>query len=329
MSAAPILRCAKLTKRFGGFTAVRDLDLELEPGAVLGFLGPNGAGKSTAIRMMLGLSAPSAGTVRLFGEDPLRQRRVRARVGYSPGELRLDDRLTVAATLRSWARLRGGVDEAFRDRLVARLGVQVDRHVRGLSTGNRRKLALVGALMSRPELLILDEPTNGLDPLVQNEFMAILEEVTASGTSVLLSSHVLSEVEQIANRVVVIRAGVAVADGPTDELRHGAAQEFRVVFAGAGPDAADIAAFAALPGAVSVESSRSGGARSGELRIRWSGPPGPLLRRLAGTEIVSLTAPEPDLETAFLSYYRGGGDGGAGGASAASAGADSTDGGAR
>lgn len=167
MTMHPIIHCTGLTKKFGGFTAVQDLDLELEPGTVLGFLGPNGAGKSTTIRMMLGLSTPSSGAVRLFGEDPLRNRSVRARVGYSPGELRLDDRLTVATTLQSWGRLRGGVDEAFRDRLVERLGVQVGRHVRGLSTGNRRKLALVGALMSRPELLILDDsnPEMGGDVL--------------------------------------------------------------------------------------------------------------------------------------------------------------------
>ncbi len=296
MTTAPIIQCEKLTKRFGSFTAVQGLDLDLEPGRVLGFLGPNGAGKSTTIRMMLGLSVPSAGTVRLFGEDPLRSRDARARVGYSPGELRLDDRLTVAATLKSWARLRGGVDTSFRDSLIDRLGVQVDRHVRGLSTGNRRKLALVGALMARPELLILDEPTNGLDPLVQNEFMSILEEVTASGTSVLLSSHILSEVERIADRIIVIRAGVVVADGTTNALRHGAAQEYRAVFTGAAPDPS---AFTSLPGVQSADSPRAD-----ELRIHWAGPPRELLRKLAEYELESLTAPEPDLEQAFMSFYR-------------------------
>lgn len=292
----PMIQCTNLTKRFGGFTAVDDLDLTLDAGTVLGFLGPNGAGKSTTIRMMLGLSAPSAGTVRLFGEDPLRNRHVRARVGYSPGELRLDDRLTVASTLKSWGKLRGGVDRGFRDELVERLGVQTDRHVRGLSTGNRRKVALVGALMSRPELLVLDEPTNGLDPLVQNEFMSILAELTASGTSVLLSSHILSEVERIADRIVVIRGGVAVADGTTNQLRHGTAQVYRAVFTD-GPY--DHSAFADLAGTVSVESPRPR-----ELHIRWSGPPRPLLAKLAEHELESLTAPEPDLETAFMSYYR-------------------------
>lgn len=293
---SPIIKCDKLTKKFGSFTAVHDLDLELEPGTVLGFLGPNGAGKSTSIRMMLGLSLPSGGTVRVFGKDPLRNTEVRARIGYSPGELRLDDRLTVATTLNSWARLRGHVDERFRDELIERLGVETTRHVRGLSTGNRRKLALVGALMSRPDLLILDEPTNGLDPLVQNEFMSILEEATAAGTTVLLSSHILSEVERIAQRIIVIRAGVVVADGPTDKLRKGVSQEFRAVFVGPVPE---LSVLTALAGTESVEASQPG-----ELRIQWAGPPRPLLQKLAEYELDSLTAPEPDLETAFMSYYR-------------------------
>lgn len=294
---AHAVRCVATTKRFGSFTAVRDLDLELHEGSVLGFLGPNGAGKSTTIRMLLGLSAPTSGTVRVLGADPLRDRRVRARVGYAPGELRLDDRLTVATTLESWGRLRGAIDRTYRDELVERLGVTTDRPVRSLSTGNRRKLALVGAMMSRPDLLVLDEPTNGLDPLVQSEFLRVLAEAAERGTTVLLSSHILSEVERVADEVVVIREGVVVAQGPTDRLRASASRSFHAVFADAVPDA-DV--LAALPGAESVE-------RHGErsLHVRWTGPPTPLLRELARHELASLTAPEPDLETAFLSYYRG------------------------
>ena len=184
------IECRGLTKRFGRLTAVRELDLSLDAGTVLGFVGPNGAGKSTTIRMMLGLCVPTAGSVRLWGADPLRESKVRARVGYSPGELRLDERLTVAATLTSWGKLRHSTDTRFRDELVERLGVQPDRQVRGLSTGNRRKVALVGALMSRPDLLVLDEPTNGLDPLVQEEFMTILGESAAAGTRTNGSSNV-------------------------------------------------------------------------------------------------------------------------------------------
>lgn len=294
----PIVQCTSLTKRFGDFTAVHSLDLTLKPGTVLGFIGPNGAGKSTTIRMLLGLSMPTSGTVRLFGVDPLRDTGVRARVGYCPGELRLDDRLTVAATLASWGKLRGSVDHTFRDELVSRLGVQTDRPVRGLSSGNRRKLALVGALMSRPELLVLDEPTSGLDPLMQNEFMSILAEATASGASVLLSSHILSEVERIADHIVVIRGGRVVAEGPTAQLREGTAQIYRAVFA---ETVSDPAVFATLPGAISVESP---GPR--ELHIHWSGPPQRLLAKLSEYDLDSLTAPEPDLETAFISYYRDG-----------------------
>ncbi|WP_293699611.1 ABC transporter ATP-binding protein [uncultured Agrococcus sp.] len=291
----PVIECAQLTKRFGAFTAVRDVDFSVEPGTVLGFLGPNGAGKSTTIRMILGLSTPTDGSVRVFGSDPRRDRAARARVGYSPGELRLDDRLTVKTTLQSWERLRGSVDAKFRDELVERFDVKTDKAVRGLSTGNRRKLALVGALMSRPELLVLDEPTNGLDPLVQNEFMTVLSEVAEQGTSVLLSSHIMSEVERMADSIVVIRAGEIVAQGAADELRQGVAQEFRAVFADAAPTRER---FSALEGAAEVSVDER------EVRIRWNGPPRTLLDLLAQYELESLTAPEPDLETAFLSYYR-------------------------
>ena len=290
------IECRGLTKRFGQLTAVHELDLSLDAGTVLGFVCPNGAGKSTTIRMMLGLCVPTAGSVRLWGADPLRESKVRARVGYCPGELRLDERLTVAATLTSWGKLRHSTDTGFRDELVERLGVEPGRQVRGLSTGNRRKVALVGALMSRPDLLVLDEPTNGLDPLVQEEFMAILGEAASAGTSVLLSSHVLSEVERVANEVAVIREGAIVASGPTSQLRGNLPQVFRAVFAGQAPPAVE---FSALPGALQVDAPSPR-----ELKISWSGAPRPLLAKLGGYDIESLTAPEPDLETAFLSYYR-------------------------
>ena len=315
----PVIECTRLAKRFGRVQAVNDLGLSLDAGAVLGFIGPNGAGKSTTIRMMLGLSAPTAGAVRVFGEDPRTSHRQRARIGYAPGELRLDDRLTVAGTLALWERLRGGVDVGYRDQLVERLGVDPSRRVRTLSTGNRRKVALVGALMARPALLVLDEPTNGLDPLVQNEFMTILGEAAESGASVLLSSHVLSEVERVADTIAVIRAGSIVAHGPTAELRRGAAQLVRVVFAasdpsaprparpagatGPAPAAEVLAEVRALAGTVSADQH---GER--EIRIHWSGPPRPLLAVLAHHELESFTVPEPDLETAFLAFYRTDGD---------------------
>lgn len=303
MAAQPVIQCDSLTKRFGNVVAVQELNFELEPGTIVGFIGPNGAGKSTTIRMMVGLSAPSSGTVRIYGKDPLHARAARARVGYVPGELRLDERLSVAATLESWASLRGGVNNSFKHSLMDRLELQADSQVRGLSTGNRRKLALVGALMPRPELLILDEPTSGLDPLIQAEVMLVLEEMAADGVSVLLSSHVLSEVERVADRIVVIKSGVVVAEGSTDELRRGAAQQYSAVFTRSAPNQER---FESLPGVQSLH-----WVHPGELQIEWVGPPGPLLKELSRYELESLTAPEPDLETAFMSYYRDGHQGAA------------------
>lgn len=296
-AGAPLV-CAALTKKFGDLTAVNRLDLAVLPGTVLGFIGPNGAGKSTAIRMMLGLSAPTSGAVRLFGQNPLTNAPVRARVGYTPGELRLDGRLTAAETLDSWARLRGGVDDGFRSELVERLAVPTRRRLGSLSTGNRRKVALVGALMSRPDVLVLDEPTIGLDPLIQAEFVALLKEAAASGAAVLLSSHVLGEVEQVADRVAVIREGTIVAEGPTGQLSEEAAQEFRVGFAGKIPDLSPLQNAGQL---LSAESPAPG-----QLTIQWVGPPGPLVQELARHQLRSLVAPEPDLETAFISYYQAG-----------------------
>lgn len=295
-SAAYSIECRSLSKHFGSFKAVDQVDLALASGEVLGFIGPNGAGKSTTIRMLLGLSDATSGVVRIFGEDPRTSRDVRRRIGYSPGELRLDERFSVAATLDLWAELRGGVDLAFRQELVERLGVDTKKKVRSLSTGNRRKISLVGALMGRPELLILDEPTNGLDPLVQREFMTVLAQVVKNGTSVLLSSHIMGEVERLADRVTVIRQGRLIATGTTAELRDDAEQQMHLGFAGAAPAAAELEN---VRGVLSVE-------RPDDLRltIRWTGSPGPLLQALTRHDVVSMTAPEPDLETAFLSYYR-------------------------
>ena len=291
---SPAVECNNLTKKFGSFTAVDDLSLNVSPGSVVGFLGPNGAGKSTSIRMMVGLSIPSAGTVRLFGADP-RAQKTRECLGYVPGELRLDERPTVRETLASWGRLRSGVDPAYRDELIERLSVDPSKKVGSLSTGNRRKVALVGALMARPDLLILDEPTSGLDPLVQHEFLTILAEAASEGATIFLSSHILSEVERIADSAVVIRTGEIVADGPIGDLRRGAAQEFRVAFSDRSPSAGELRR---LEGCRGVEAEIPG-----EMRIEWVGPPGPLLELLSRYGISAITAPEPDLETAFLSYY--------------------------
>ncbi len=294
----PLIECTDVTKKFGDFTALSRLNLTVPPGVIYGYLGPNGAGKSTTIRMLVGLSRPTSGQVRVLGQDPT-DPEVRRRIGYLPGALRLDERLTIGQTLDSWGRLRGLTDTAYRDELVQRFGVDPSRKVRGLSTGNRRKVGLVGAFVARPELLILDEPTNGLDPLMQQVFLSTTEEARDNGQSVLLSSHILSEVERVADLVAVLQGGKLAASGPTQELRRQAAQRFHITFAEG--EEVPLAALAALEGASKVERRLPEGQ---EVSLAWSGSPDALVKFLAGHRITTLTAPEPDLEEAFLEYYQ-------------------------
>ncbi|WP_030335182.1 ABC transporter ATP-binding protein [Streptomyces sp. NRRL B-1381] len=294
----PLIECTDVTKKFGDFTALSRLNLTVPQGVVYGYLGPNGAGKSTTIRMLMGLSRPTSGRVRVLGQDPT-DPGVRGRIGYLPGELRLDDRLTIGQTLASWGRLRGLTDTAHRDDLVQRFGVDPSRKVRGLSTGNRRKVGLVGAFMARPELLILDEPTNGLDPLMQQVFLTAVEEARDNGQSVLLSSHILSEVERVADQVAVLQGGRLAASGPTKELRRQAAQRFHIAFAEG--EEVPLTGLATLDGASAVERRSPDGQ---EVSLAWAGSPDALLAFLAGRRITTLTAPEPDLEEAFLEYYQ-------------------------
>jgi ABC-2 type transport system ATP-binding protein len=197
-----------LVKDYGAVHAVRGIDLDLNPGEVLGFLGPNGSGKSTTIRCILDLLRPTSGRIEVFGMDPRRDGvAIRSRLSYVPGELRLPNRMSCAQVIDSIGRLRGGFDPARRDELAERLKLDLRRPTRQLSTGNRRKLSLLLAFLWPVDLLVLDEPTSGLDPLMQHEFVALLREARATGATVFLSSHVLSEVQRTADRVVVLRAG--------------------------------------------------------------------------------------------------------------------------
>lgn len=293
--AAPVIRCDALAKRFGDVVALDRLDLEVPQGQVVGFLGPNGAGKSTTIRILLDLARPDGGRVELLGETPrVGGPELRRRIGYVPGELRLDERLTVAQTLHSWARLRGGaIDAAFLDQLCERLSLDPGRETRGLSSGNRRKVGLVGAFMARPELLILDEPTSGLDPLIQAEFQSLIEEARAAGATVFLSSHVLSEVQRVATHVIVIRRGRRVASGAVDELRENARQPFTAWFAADPPEAE----LRAVPGVSDLK------VRGREVSGVIEGPPAALLALFGRSRVEHLHWPEPDLEDAFLRFY--------------------------
>ncbi len=290
----PALRIQGLVKDYGHVHAVRGIDLEVSRGEVFGFLGPNGAGKTTTIRCALDLLHPTAGRIEVLGLDPRRDGvAVRGRVAYVPGELRLPERLTAAELVDSIGRLRGGLDGARRDGLATRLGLDLGRRMRDLSSGNRRKVALLLAFLADAELLILDEPTNGLDPLMQHEFLRLVHEARDAGTTVFLSSHSLSEVQRAADRVAVLRAGKVVALGTVDQLRGRARQRIEVWFAG-DPPAAELAGLPGLADAT-VDDHRLTAVLSGSIQ--------PLLEVLARHRVVSMLVEEPDLEDAFLDLY--------------------------
>ena len=210
-----------LVKSYGSFRALDQLDLELRAGEVLGFLGPNGAGKSTTIRVLLGLLRADSGEVRLFGKDPWRDaEELHARLAYVPGDVNLWPNLTGLESINLIAGLRGPIDRKRRDELVARFDLDPGKKVRTYSKGNRQKVALVAALCSDVDLFLLDEPTSGLDPLMEAVFQECVAEASARGASVLLSSHILAEVEQLCDRVTIVRRGRCVESGSLAELRH-------------------------------------------------------------------------------------------------------------
>jgi ABC-2 type transport system ATP-binding protein len=288
-----------LTKSFGASVAVDHLDLCVGEGQVFGFLGPNGAGKTTTIRLVLGLHHPSSGSARVFGLDSSRDSVVvHARCGYLPGEFALHPRMTGRRVLDWFARVRGGVDPRLRDRLVDRFGVILDREVRELSKGNRQKLGIVLAFMHEPELLVLDEPTSGLDPLMQNEFHRLLRETAAEGRTVFLSSHDLDEVQRVADRVAIIKAGRLVVTDTVERLRRQAGQTIELRFAAPVPRRA----FESLDGVRRVT------AEGDRIALQTTGQLAELLHVIADHHPVDVVARHADLDELFLSYYREDGD---------------------
>ncbi|MFN8111992.1 MAG: ABC transporter ATP-binding protein [Solirubrobacterales bacterium] len=295
------IRTRGLTKDYGSGNGLFDLDLEIERGEVFGFLGPNGAGKSTTMRLLLDLIRPTRGDATLLGLDSHGDSlAIRRRVGFLPGDFELYPKLTGGDVLDYLAELRGGVDEGVRGELADRFQAQLDRPIDELSTGNRQKIGLIQAFMHEPELLILDEPIAGLDPLVQQSFHALLAEVTAAGRTVFLSSHTLSEVERVADRVAILRAGRLMVVDSIANLREIAVQRLEVGFGGEVPDADTIES---LPGVRAVT------AHGSQVLISFAGSADPLVKALAQYEVHSLRSHEDDLEEIFLRYYRGEGDG--------------------
>ena len=243
----PALRTAGLSKRFGSVDALCPLDLEVAPGEVLGYLGPNGAGKTTTIRLVLGLLRPTTGRAEIFGLDSQR-RAVEAhrRLAYVPGETSLWPGLTGEETLHLLGEVHGAVDAAYRDVLVERFSFDPSKKVRAYSKGNRQKLLLIAALMCRPELLILDEPTSGLDPIMEQAFRQCVAEARAEGQAVFLSSHILSEVEALCDRVGILRAGELVEIGTLAEMRHLSALSVEATFDAAPPDLSRVPGVSAI-----------------------------------------------------------------------------------
>jgi len=281
-----------LSKRYGDLLALAPLDLEVAEGEVLGYLGPNGAGKTTTIRLLLGLVQPTAGRAEIFGLDVQRDAvAAHRRLAYVPGEATLWPALTGAETLHLLGRVQGRVDEGYRDELIGRFEFDSSRKVRAYSKGNRQKLLLIAALMCRPDLLVLDEPTSGLDPLMEQAFRQSVFEAKRAGQTVLLSSHILSEVEALCDRVAILRSGRLIDSGTLAEMRHLSALSVEATFDATPPDVSHV------PGVTKVE------VEGNQLRCQVQGPVEPLLKRLSAVGVTQLLSREPSLEELFLAHY--------------------------
>lgn len=289
-----VIRTEDLTKMYGAQRGITDLDLDVQPGEVFGFLGPNGAGKTTTIRCLLSLLRPTRGRAFVFGLDTQSESvAIRSQIGNLPGEFTLEERLTGEDLLRLYGELRGVRDLGYAHELADRLGADIHRPMRQLSRGNKQKMGLVQAMFHRPPLLILDEPTSGLDPLVQEEFLKIIAETREEGRTVFFSSHVLSEVERVCDRVGIIREGALVAHETTASLLAKRYRRLALHFA----EPVDPTPFAALPGVTDLR------AEGRSLRMRVEGEIDPVIKLAAGFTVLDLDFERPGLEEIFLTYY--------------------------
>jgi len=296
MTDAIAIHTEGLTKHYGDVEALVDLDLDVRAGEVFGFLGPNGAGKTTTIRTILDEIRPTAGRASILGMDTHEQSvEIRRHIGYVPGDLAMYPNLTGRDTLTYAANLRGGVDWDYVDQLADRLEADLSKKVGDLSSGNRQKVGLIQAFMNRPEVLIMDEPSSGLDPLMQREFQTMLREVVAEGHTVFLSSHTLSEVQRVADRVGIIRQGRLIALEAVSSLRSKAMRRVELEFG----SPVDAAIFETVPGV------REAIVDDHRVMLSYDGKMDLLLKTVADRyDIVDITTQEADLEEIFLTYYR-------------------------
>ena len=291
---------SRLTKSYGPVLALDHLDLEVRRGEIFGFLGPNGAGKTTAIRLFLDLLRPDSGQVTVLGLDPrTRGVELRRRVGYLPGDFTVDGNQTARQLLTYLGNLRGGIRRDRIEGLAERLDLDLDQKIRSLSKGNRQKVGLIQAFMHEHELLILDEPTSGLDPLMAREFLTMTLEARARGQTVFMSSHILSEVQKVADRAGIIRRGELIAVDEVEALRAKSLRRVEVAF----DEPVDASAFADVRGVSDLD------VEDGVLRCRLLGEADALVKAVARYRVRDFISEEPDLEELFFHYYAEGTDG--------------------
>jgi len=291
----PAVELRGLTKAYGHHVAVDRVDLRIDPGQVFGYLGPNGAGKTTTIRVLAGLLRPTKGEVRVLGRDVVRHRdEVHRHLGYLPGDFVAYPDLTAGEYLRYLARLRDNVDRTLARELAVRLDLELDRRISSLSHGNRQKVGIVQALMHRPDLVILDEPTSGLDPIVQREFLQLLREIRDEGRTVLLSSHVLTEVEAVADTVAILRRGRVVAVENVERLKARSRRRLDLTFRGRVP----------LEELTAVSEVRDVVEAGLTAHVTVEGSTAALLEAAAPYHVERIVTHEIDLEEIFLDYYQ-------------------------
>ncbi len=286
------VRTQQLSKRYGHTVALEHLDLEIDAGTVFGYLGPNGAGKSTTIALLLGLIRPTAGAAQIFDLDVVRDApAIHRRLAYVPSEANLWPSLTGAEVLDFLGAIHGSVDHAYRGELVERFDLTLDRKVRAYSHGNRQKVLLIAAFASRAELLVLDEPTTGLDPLMEQVFRTCVLEARDRGQTVFLSSHILSEVDAVCDRLAMLRAGRIIESGDLGSIRRVASVRVRATFTGAVPDLSGVEGVAE----VAVDDHT--------IECDVTGSMQPLMKVLAEAGVSQVRTREPSLEELFLSRY--------------------------
>lgn len=292
----PVIELKKVTKRYGSVIGAQDVSLTVDQGSIFGFLGPNGAGKTTTISMMVNLTKPTNGEIRIFGLDNQKEgRAIRSRIGFLAGDMALDKSLTGRQQLEYLGNLRGSFDKKYVTELAERLNCNLNRKFKTLSRGNKQKVGLIAALMHKPELLILDEPTSGLDPLIQAEFNKIILEHKKTGGTAFISSHVLSEVQELCDRVAFIRAGKLIANKPLAEITAGAPKVVRVVGAdrsfGKKLQQLETAADIIIQGQIAS--------------FKYQGDANLLLKFLSAYKLKDISITDMDLEAIFMQLYEG------------------------